>query len=263
MKSPETPPDAAIQPGHWARFIEAAKLAGLNRVWVFSRETVDKAFSGRLGKPDTPSVLRPDYTNVVVMGSGGKAFWRAFAQWRDGLRDKGQDNVEVPGENPLDFFTERTVAALTEPLKAMDPGLVTAFPFRHAHRVIPFLALFSHGVIGRATPFGLTLDPEFGPWLGWRGVALTRLAIPETPLPTVFACDDCAGPCLAACPAGATNRQAFHWEGCARFRVKAPTCQNGCLARDACPVGGGHRYGETQMKHHYHASLAEIRRYFS
>ena len=65
---------------------------------------------------------------------------------------------------------------------------------------------------------------------------------------------------MTACPAGAVSKAGFNWRACVDFRLSGPTCRLTCLARLACPVGEGYRYGKEQMNFHYGASLNMIRK---
>ena len=41
----------------------------------------------------------------------------------------------------------------------------------------------------------------------------------------------------------------------------ASSCQDRCLARNACPVGEPYRYGDEQIAYHYLQSMRAIREY--
>jgi len=242
---------------------------GLNRIVVRESSRVEAGFAGLEGYAGVPAKLRADYAFAVIVGSGGPDLWRGFLNWR---KDEARDEA-APKPDPLDRYTVYLAEQLTAPLRVADPGLVAAFPFRHSKQVRPFLSLLQGSVQARATPFGLSFDRQYGPWLGWRLVLLTTLdlssQLTEAPAQGTgeIACDSCEGrpdtPCVRACPAGAVNVSGFDWEACTRFRLEQTACRDSCAARLACPVGREHRYPPDEMAHHYGASLREIERYYS
>ncbi|MDH4246720.1 MAG: hypothetical protein OEW39_02760, partial [Deltaproteobacteria bacterium] len=46
---------------------------------------------------------------------------------------------------------------------------------------------------------------------------------------------------------------------CAQHRLNALTCREDCPARMACPMGFSFHYHLAQMRHHYRASMREVR----
>jgi hypothetical protein len=80
-------------------------------------------------------------------------------------------------------------------------------------------------------------------------------------------CDACVGrPCLSACPVDAFTGTGYDVVRC-RGHVEGHAgglCRtDGCRARDACPVGRGHRYAPDQIRflmNAFRASLTEIPR---
>ena len=118
---------------------------------------------------------------------------------------------------------------------------------------------------GRPSPLGLSINAEFGLWIAHRVVVLVEADIVVSgQAAATHPCDSCADtPCVTACPVGAvTLTDPFDLERCSRHRIALDSvCAYQCLARNACPVGADHRYGPVQMRHHYGAGLASIRRW--
>ncbi|NBO21172.1 MAG: ferredoxin, partial [Rhodobacteraceae bacterium] len=66
-------------------------------------------------------------------------------------------------------------------------------------------------------------------------------------------CDDCAAPCLQACPAQALGAQGYDVPACRQHLDNHPQgdCRRGgCLVRRACPVSQG--YGRLAEQSAYH-----------
>ncbi len=239
-----------------------AHSAGLTRVWVVPRAVVEAACQASPvgaeppSAPVTPARFHPLYGRVVLLASGGRAFWEAFR--------RAWPRMEEAAPHPLDRFSETAVGALAAHLRQWDPGTVDVFPFHHARQLLGFGRLLggaAHAPWSAAAPFGLAVDPVFGPWWVWRGALLTALELPPSDMPADASCTGCPAPCVQACPVGAVAMEGFDWEACAAFRLRDPCCEERCLARSACPVGAEHRYGQEQMAYHYAASLRMIRRW--
>lgn len=260
-----------------SQFSNWAHAAGLTRVWVVSRAEVDAAFPGEAtagegtagddaagndatgddtsgeGPARTPATLHPGYRAALVLASPGRMFWEGFRG--------AVPRMETAGPNPLDRYSEEVVEALAGRLGHHDPTALTVYPFHHERQLLGFGRLVGGARWTASTPFGMTVDPHFGPWFAWRGAILTALDWPTTPMPETTACEGCPAPCVTACPSGAVALAGFDWETCADFRVNARTCRETCPARLACPVGSQYRYGEEQMRYHYGASLRMIERW--
>ena len=250
-----------------SQFSNWAGAAGLSRVWVVSRADVDAAFAGTgtagnstagEAPPLTPADLHPGYRAAVLLASPGRAFWEGF---RRAVPELAAGRPDAAGPNPLDRYSEEVVEALAGRLGKHDPTALTLYPFHHERQLLGFGRLLGGARWTAATPFGMTVDPHFGPWFVWRGAILTALDWPPTPMPETPACEGCPAPCVTACPASAVALSGFDWETCADFRLNASPCRETCLARIACPVGSQFRYGEEQLRYHYGASLRMIERW--
>lgn len=177
------------------------------------------------------------------MGNVGPAFWRRL-----------QAAPEAGGPDPVDRWTARELGGLAAGL-----GLGVAFPFggppfhpfqRWARRADPELA---------ASPLGLLIHPDHGLWHALRAALLLpeAVALPGIRQPRPSPCASCAAkPCLAACPVGAFTAAGFAATACRSClsTLSGQACViQGCLARDACPVGRAHRYPAAQIQHHTRA----------
>ncbi len=238
------PPVPDVAP--WRQFRAAAEAAGLNLLRPVSRDALSGAAAAQLTR------WYPGYRHALLLGSGGPTFWERCRV--AGFLDK----KSLP--DPLDAYTETVVDGLLAPLRAADPGVVAAYPFRHARQVLPFQALTATLTDLQTLPFGIAVDRVYGPWFAWRAVVLTRLpgAGDGQPMPLSSVCSDCPAPCVVACPPKVTHKAGLDWQGCIDFRLAEPTCRGTCLAREACPVGTAHRYSPAQVAFHHAASWQTI-----
>jgi hypothetical protein len=159
------------------------------------------------------ALLRHARTAVVV-ASGGRALWDAFAR----APEFGSE------PDPLDAYTRRAVEAATAELgPAADTRALYAFEKRGGD-FADFVALGRLAGLGAQSRLGLLLHPTYGPWLSLRAIVLTREEWePRTPI-AFDPCPSCPAPCAAA-PSYAA-------------------------ARSACLVGPAHAYSEAALAHH-------------
>jgi hypothetical protein len=187
---------------------------------------------------------------ALLVGNHGGGMWNAFvrsAEFRDDLAD------------PLDAWTRRMIARAARGLNG-----VPLFPF--GKPIWPFQRWAKRAMGIEASPLGILIHPQFGLWHALRGA----IAFPGIELDiadvraTNHACDECREkPCLSACPVSAFSPGAFAAKACRGYLdaltassnesrpAGAPDCmENGCAARDACPVGREFRYGSEQLRFH-------------
>jgi hypothetical protein len=176
---------------------------------------------------------------LVLIGNSDAAMWDAFAPHDDGA------------PNPLDRWTR----AVVDPIAARF-GARPAYPFGGSNLPFQRWALRAGGV--HPSPLGLLVSPDFGLWHAYRAALIfaERRPLPP-PDPRPSPCEACADrPCLAACPVGAFDGTRYDVGSCAGFlaSTEGDAClEGGCRARDACPVGRGHRYPAPQLRFHMRA----------
>lgn len=177
---------------------------------------------------------------VVLLGNVGGSIWPAFEAWR----------ALNPGvSNPLDAWSMAVIGPTAEEFHA-----TAWFPSEKPWQPFQQWAMRTEGL--KASPLGILIHPHYGLWHGYRGALgfADRIGEPTTPF-VDHPCDDCVDKtCLAGCPVGAVMPASFDVVGC-RAHIQAPEGQagcmlNGCLARNACPVGADYRYPETQLRFH-------------
>ncbi|MDR2188402.1 MAG: hypothetical protein LBE62_10175 [Azonexus sp.] len=227
MTTPDFPADAFTQ-------------AGLNRQHIFALADLPSAL--RAGLPPLAGENR-----LILLGHGGRRLWDEVQRAGGG------------GEHPIDDYCRQTIARVFA-------GPLAGLPYRllyPGHASVNLQALGELAGWHHASPFMLGVDAEWGSWYAYRAVILCRAEWPPTPVVErahpCLACHEKA--CVAACPARAIN-QGFHLDRCADQRLSpASACADGCLARNACPVGAAHRYSEAQMRHAYALSLLTLRQW--
>ena len=198
--------------------------------------------------------LVPETERVVVVGSGGGALWSAFV---DDLRAH-PEHADLP--DPLDAFVARTVAELPSP-----PGGRWVRCAFDEDLQPDFRTLALRAGLGHAGRLGLLMHPVHGPWLGLRVAAFTTERLEVTgPLPGRGPCVGCPAPCAPACPAGAMDGPRLDLDACLDHQRRHPTCEGGCLSREACVVGTASRYPRQAHRYHQHAEgraavLASVR----
>lgn len=176
----------------------------------------------------------PGCRAVVVVGSGGPALWRAAV-------------ARGPRPDPVDGLVRSVIDGL-----APDPGRRWVRIAGDVAQQPDVRTLAVAAGLGWPSRLGLVLHPEYGPWLGLRAVAFTTDTLPiDGPLSAPAPCGSCAAPCATACPAAALA-PSWRADRCLPYRAARPTCDGGCLARVACPVGAAHAYDEVAHRYHQH-----------
>ncbi len=180
---------------------------------------------------------------AVLIGNRGGAMWQMFqmsAVFADGE------------ENRLDRWTRDVIGPLALSLNA------TAFyPFLNEEQLHhwPFQkwAMMALGL--KQSPPGLLIDPQYGLWQAFRAA----LVFDETceagaGRSSGHPCDACQNrPCLFTCPVNAISGAGFDVAVCRSHLAasQGATCMNnGCIARNACPVGREYAYCEEQQAFH-------------
>lgn len=190
--------------------------------------------------------------SVVVVASGGRAFWeRLPAAARAGE------------EHPIDRVGRGAIARALSTLPAgsrlVEQEATDRFDLRR---------LAERAGLGVVSPHLLLLiHPVFGPWVSVRGLVAVPVDLPASGPLAYDPCGACARPCLDACPVGAYSRAAsFDVDRCATHRLRsddvpppATHCAERCHARYACVVGPEHAYGDAESRHRHRAGLPMLR----
>ncbi len=212
----------------------------------------------------------PKCGTLLVLGSGGRAFWEQFARTQPAARSMapGAASGAWAGggrEFAADAFAAECASQLAARCTAH--GLRTKVVCgMHSTRVgLPRLGeAAGFGTVSPVT--GLLLHPEYGPWVRVRGAILCE-GYPFGPVRDASIaerfqpCCACEKPCVAACPAGVHDGFGHHDLGrCAGHRHEG-NCSTGCSSRAACPVGAQHR-DEPGEDHRHAYPLPSLQRWF-
>lgn len=180
--------------------------------------------------------------SVVLIGNIGGSIWEPFSGWRAGEADRG-------GADPLDEWSKQVIRPVAESV-----GATTYFPSDPPWQPFQQWAMRAEGL--KASPLGILIHPRFGLWHGYRGALGFDRALPRTgSVATDHPCYDCPGkPCISACPVDALGTGLFNVGRCRTYlkaEAGAASCLvDGCLSRDACPIGGDYRYPVEQLRFH-------------
>jgi hypothetical protein len=186
----------------------------------------------------------------LVVASHGRDMWQTFQQsvfYKDQLPD------------PLDRWTRSVLEKL-----ASKTGSGLALPFDSPFPPFQEWAKRASGISN--SPLGILMHPEFGLWFGLRGVFFFEVNVENQEVNKLIQlrisdenlCDKCIEkPCLSHCPVNAFDKTGLNVETCFSHLEKTinlsfqPDClSNGCVARDACPVGTHHKYCDEQLQFH-------------
>ena len=217
--------------------------AGLNRQHVFALADLPAELKASL-QP------QPDEQRLILLGHAGRRLWDCVQA------------ASIAGPHPIDDYCRQTIAHLfAERLPGHRYRLL--YPGDGLNGRIGLQALGKLAGWHHASPFMLGIDATWGSWFAYRALILCTADF--LPTPVVEECSPCLDcrkqPCIAACPAGAAG-DPFCLESCIDERLSPDSpCAYACLARNACPVGGEHRYAEAQIRHSYALSLGTLRRW--
>lgn len=226
---------------------EPLVASGINLHAVFDLAGLPQDLQDSLGLDEGE---RGRYRQLILLGHLGRDFWAA-------LQRRG-----MHGSDPVDGFVGECVAAwMAGPLAGHAWRQVFPGPARVGLQRLGALAGWH-----QPSPFWVGVDAEWGSWFAYRAVLLADTALPLTPRREAGSpCLGCAHQaCVQACPPGALAGEAtgaWRLQACLEHRRQpGSSCQDRCLARNACPVGEAYRYDDDQIAYHYLHSMQAIRK---
>ncbi len=204
----------------------------------------------------------PDCGTVLVLGSGGREFWQNLC-----ARRGGQPPRASRLRHPVNSHSSWIARTLLRELR--QKGCAGRAVYPDDRDSINFMQLAEMAGFGTVSPvIGLLLHPDYGPWVSLRAALLLRgepfgpLVEHHPPTSSFAPCNDCARPCVQACPAGVHDGMGgTDLKACATHRHRA-NCLSGCDVRRACPVGAQHRYGPDEESFRHAYSLFAMRKHF-
>jgi epoxyqueuosine reductase QueG len=231
----------------------APKLAaaGVNVAGVLGSEDYDAQVPAGWRCRD----LLPEARSAVVLASGGRPFFRAFADSREAPVAHASD-----AQDPLDAFLVGLVEAAAAAERERGFATATAYYFeRRAGAFADFVGLAHSAGLGARSRLALLLHPEYGPWLAVRALLLTSREIAATSGDPAFEpCVGCEAPCQFACPGSALPETGFDLDRCVSTSRLELACRSGCAARRACVVGPEHHYDSDAEAYHRSAALTYV-----
>lgn len=225
---------SAIPPRDFDVCVQRILATGLAVRGAFHVRSGDVVPDTRDGAPRT----------LILVGNAGSSFWPAFrrsAEYGDG------------GADPLDRWSKRVVDGLAEELVAHSLFPFGGPPFH------PFLRWARRAEPVTPSPLGLLIHPRYGLWHAYRGALLfnrTLAGLPSDPEAS-SPCLTCADqPCLTGCPVEAFTVHDFDVAACAAHLAGPNNCMDqGCQARNACPIGKPFAYVADEHRFHLNAFL--------
>ncbi len=202
--------------------------------------------------------IDPANLELALIGNIGSSYWPQFSQspeFTDGAL------------HPLDRWSRRVAEDISQRL-----SMQAVYPF-DGPPYFPFQQWASRAEGLEQSPIGVMMHPEFGLWHSYRFALLGRFALPGAevggekeagtnrvdPASAVSPCMNCVTkPCLHTCPVTAFDARGYAVDQCADYLQKTPQAachQQGCLARNACPVAPQLRYVAAQGHFHLQAFL--------
>jgi hypothetical protein len=203
--------------------------------------------------------IDPVHSELALIGNIGSSYWPQFSQSPE----------FADGEtHPLDRWSRRVAEDISQRLSVQ-----AVYPF-DGPPYFPFQQWAKRAEGLEQSPIGVMMHPEFGLWHSYRFALLGRFVLPGAGLEdektvgtnqsadqvsAASPCLNCVSkPCLHTCPVAAVDAMGYAVDQCADYLQQTPQAdchQQGCQARNACPVAPQLRYVAAQGHFHLHAFL--------
>jgi epoxyqueuosine reductase len=216
------------------RVLAHLEAHGLNLHGALSGEVYD----ARVPEPWKRARAHPSACAVLVVASGGRAFWACFER----------SPAARLRRDPVDRYAQRV---LREAARLLGPQAgVATYAQRRGGRFVPLSALAQASGIGVPSRLGLLIHPEYGPWLSLRGLIYLPVHVkPSQPL-RQRPCEGCPAPCRSACIGSAVDLRGFDLGLCLWTKWSDRRCARDCSARRACVIGPAHSFPPAQLAQH-------------
>ena len=183
---------------------------------------------------------------LALLGPAEPGFWDHVTRMPEFTDDR---------ENPLDRWSKRVITEL-----AKDVCGAPLFPFGTPPR--PFIGWALRSGRAWVSPVGLLVHDVAGLLVSYRGAVLFDEEF-DLPGNSRSPCDDCARPCLMACPVGALTPDGYSLAACHSFLDEAAgvNCLSaGCQVRRVCPISRTYPRNPSQSAFHmaaFHPSFKD------
>jgi hypothetical protein len=206
--------------------------------------------------------LLPQAKSIIVIGNGGGDFWRGFRLYCDLHPGYFQERT-----HPLDDYTVEIIeATLTPLLQISGRAYRRLYPFRFWTEPVSFMHLARAAGLAGPSILGVTIHPQYGPWMALRAAILLDLELSFPQQAANFdPCPMCTErACMKACPALAiTQEKGWNIPTCVQHRLRVTEdCADYCPARLDCVYGREHRYPLDELQYHQRRSFAEMKKHF-
>jgi len=188
-----------------------------------------------------------------------RQLWQRF---KDALR---ADPSLAAQANPLDSYAVAQVEQATDPLTLVGGSAQVWTGYAHTLNPcpLPMTRLADACGLGRLSPVGLVVHPEFGPWIALRAVVLVRTQETFLSNQVPHPCLGCSAPCALQArwarglAAVRPHRQAQLPLGPVLPSLSA-RARRWLAVRDVCPLGTSHRYSPAQISYHYDKDRTQL-----
>ena len=179
----------------------------------------------------------PEGCRTLLLLGPGPDFWPRITRSAE-FQDAAPD--------PIDRWSRRVISGLAGEFDA-----TPIFPFGGP----PYAPFYSWALrSGRvwSSPVAFLVHDVQGLFVSFRGALSFAMDIPLPPVDRPRPCDECAQPCVSACPVGALTPTGYDVPNCKDFLGQdagQPCLMTGCGVRRACPVGATLRHPEQSAYH--------------
>ncbi len=187
-----------------------------------------------------------NFTSLALVGNIGSSLWPVFSQSVE-YRDAQPD--------PLDRWSMRVAQSIAKKIETL-----AIYPFE-GPPYYPFQQWAIRAETLFQSPLGLMIHPEHGLWHAYRfGLLIPQASPASSPgLSLESPCLNCqTQPCLHHCPVDAFSAKGYDVGKCTSYLKQTPEAhchQQGCQARNACPIGVDYRYEPAHHLFHLRAFL--------
>lgn len=198
-----------------------------------------------------PQELMSDnkHYSLLMIGHGGKRFWQGFMNQTRHTTERSSNPIDDYSIEVADHFMQQRWPELS--YHVLYPG-----PNPVGLQQLGVLAGWYH-----SSPLKVGINATWGLWYAYRVVLLVEGVLePTEKVQQPSPCDSCMDkPCITACPGQALSDAGRMLTLCVDHRLQPESsCQNTCVARQACPIQLQHRYDPDQIHYHYQRSYQTI-----